>query len=108
MEHERKMNGIVDALAVRCNQQRPRQFQQLLAFQKQWDHRHTTLMDSLRSYYFEVFERSRDAQHRVPVTIMVDSSDDESERQLYSFSDQVQTDLDPDHFVHTLGSQLHF
>lgn len=103
-----KHNGIVDALAVRCNQQRSGQFQQLLAFQKQWDQRHTTLMDSLRGYYFEVFERSREALPRTSLTIMVDSSDDESERQLYSFSDHVQFDLDPDHFVQTLGYSVAF
>ena len=70
-------NGKVDAMAVRRNADRPMEFRQLLTCQKQWDERRTSLMDRLRHFYFEVFERNKEARSKANIHIMVESSDDE-------------------------------
>jgi ribonuclease HI len=101
-------NGIVDAMAVRRNADRPMEFRQLLTCQKQWDERHTSLMDRLRHFYFEVFERNKEARSKANIHIMVESSDDESESRLYSFVDNFTAGIDPDHFVQTLGYPVAF
>ena len=83
-------------------------FRQLLTFQKKWDARHTSLLVRLRGFYFEVFERSKEARNTAVINILVNSSDEESESRLYSFLDALQLGSCHAHFVQTFGYPLVF
>ena len=100
-------NGHADSLAVRCNEDRPQAFRELLALQRRWDARHVDLFDRLRKYYFAVFERTK-AVKKSTVVMNIDSSDAESNCRLYSFLDVLSTDINPEQFVHTLGYPVAF
>ena len=100
-------NGHADSLATRANEERSQAFRELLALQRHWDKRHTTLMANLRSYYFAIFERNK--ENKVPrVCVLVDSSDEDSEGAVYSFLDVLSAEIDPQHFVQFLGFPVAF
>ena len=91
----------------RANEERSQAFRELLALQRHWDKRHTTLMANLRSYYFAIFERNK--ENKVPrVCVLVDSSDEDSEGAVYSFLDVLSAEIDPQHFVQFLGFPVAF
>ena len=100
-------NGFADSLAVRCNEDRPPELRQLLVFQRKWDARHTGLLESLRKYYFAVFERTKENK-KSSIIMTIDSSEDEGNSRLYSFLDVLSTEIDPDQFVQSLGYPVVF
>ena len=82
-------NDKVDSLAVNQNASRPLWFQQLVLSQLTWDEEWVQRMKSLRSYYFDVFELTKQVTP-VSAVISVDSSDEEGT--LYSFSHFLSVD----------------
>ena len=78
-------NGCADSLAVRQNQTRSIGFQTLLTRQQEWDVRATDFLHRLRSYYFQVYEKTRNTASVAPIEIA--DSDSEDEGFLYSFLD---------------------
>lgn len=64
-------------------------------------------MQKLRNFYFAMFEWDQ-ANKRSAASILVESSDEESESRLYSFLDTLSTDMDPSHFVQTVGFPVEF
>ena len=65
------------------------------------------MMQKLRNFYFAVFERDK-VNKRCAASILIESSDEASESRLYSFLDTLSTDMDPSHFVQTLGFPVEF
>ena len=85
-ERNAKHNGIADSRAVCRSDDRPCRFTQL---------------------YFAMFQQDK-ASKRTSASILIESSDEESESRLYSFLDTLSTDMDPAHFVQNLGYPVEF
>eukprot|EP00438_Fugacium_kawagutii_P013644 Skav213117 [mRNA] locus=scaffold107:68285:69931:+ [translate_table: standard] len=99
-------NPAADSLAVRWNQERGDYFARLLQQQRTWDEQHTQMMQKLRSFYFAVFDRTKDTRSR-EIVVTVESSEEEM-MPLYSFFSVFSTDVESHHFVQTLGFPFSF
>lgn len=100
-------NNTVGGMAVRANQARSEDFQELKRRQTNWDALQVQALTKLRSYYLEIFERTKNDRRNV-VAMTVADSDEDTEGALYSLSDVFFSAMDADSFVQSTGFPFAF